>query len=122
MKAVYEKSAGQWACDFEDGLGGYFLRVNPDYGLDRLRAKASGCMTESVKAMVAADRWATIEPAIIARLNVADVWAARDAAKTVAKYGGPKAQKALWQRLRAFHEQWKDRDAELTIPPTLPAN
>ncbi len=120
VKAVYQKSAGQWACDIEDSLVGYFLRVDPDYGLDRLRAKPTGCLAESLKAMVAAHRWASIEPSIIARLNVADAWAARDAAETLAKYGGPKAQKALWQRLRAFHEQWKDRDADLTIAPNTP--
>ncbi len=120
VKAVYQKSAGQWSCDIEDGLVSYFLRVDPDYGLDRLRAKPTGCLAESLKAMVAAHRWASVEPSIIARLNVADAWAARDAAETLAKYGGPKAQKALWQRLRSFHEQWKDRDADLTITPTTP--
>ncbi|HUE03811.1 MAG TPA: hypothetical protein VMR62_29925, partial [Bryobacteraceae bacterium] len=35
--------------------------------------------------------------------------------------GCPKAQKALWQRLRAFHQQWQDRDADLTIAPNTPS-
>jgi len=120
VKAVYEKSAGGWACDVEDGLLTYFLRVDPDYGLDRVRAKGGRCMTESVKAVVAAGRWPDVEPAIIARLNDSDAWAARDAAETLALYGSPKAQKALWERLRAFHKQWADREAELAISPGMP--
>ena len=51
VKAVYQKSAGQWSCDIEDGLVSYFLRVDPDYGLDRLRAKPTGCLAESLKAI-----------------------------------------------------------------------
>ncbi len=119
VKAVYEKRAGRWACDLEDGLGVYFLRVDQDYGLERVEANAGRCMTESVKAAVTAGRWQDIEPAIIARLSDTDVWAAHDAAETLARYGGPKAQKALWQRLRAFHRQWVDRDSELVISPGM---
>lgn len=120
VKAVYEKSAGSWACDIEDGLVVYFLRVDPEYGLERVRAKGGRCMTGSVKAVVAAGRWPSVEPAIIARLNGADAEAARDAAETLARYGGPKAQKALWERLRALHKQWADREAELAIAPGTP--
>src|ERR1022692_1919566 len=101
VKAVYEKSAGRWGCDIEDGLVSYFLRVDPGYGFDRVRAKGGGCMTESLKADVAGGHWPDVEP--------------RDAAETLSRYGGPKAQKALWQRLRVFHRQWADREAELVI-------
>jgi hypothetical protein len=78
-------------------------------------------MAESLKAIVAGRRWASVEPSIIARLNDPAGWNARDAAETLAKYGSPKAQKALWQRLRAFHQQWQDRDADLTIAPNTPS-
>jgi hypothetical protein len=120
MQAVYEKSAGRWACDIEDGLVVYFLRVAPDYGLDRVRANGGRCMTDSVKAVVAAGHWPDVEPAVIARLSGADADAARLAAETLALYGGPKAQKALWQRMRAFHRQWADREADLMIAAGTP--
>ncbi len=77
-------------------------------------------MTKSLQAVVAAGRWSDVEPAIVARLNDADTNAVRDAAETLARYGGPKAQKALWQRLRAFHRQWADREAELVLAPSTP--
>ncbi len=120
VQAVYEKQAGRWACDIEDGLVTYFLRVARDYGLERVRAKGGRCMPESVKAVVAAGRWSDVESAIIAHLNDAEVNAARDAAETLARYGGPKAQQALFRRLRAFHKQWADREAELFLAPGTP--
>ena len=120
VKAVYEKSAGQWACDIEDGLVSYFLRVDRDYGLERVRANAGNCMTESLKAVVAGGKWSAVEPAVIAKLNDTDAWAARGAAETLARYGSPKAEKALWQRVRAFHKQWADREADLTAATNMP--
>ena len=120
VKAVYEKSAGRWACEIEDGLVGYFLRVDPDYGLEWVRAKGGRCMPESVKAAAAAGRWPDVEPAILARLNDAETMAARDAAETLARYGGAKARKALFERLRAFHKQWADRETELVLAPGTP--
>ena len=120
VQAVYEKQAGRWACDIEDGLVTYFLRVAPDYGLERVRAKGGRCMPESVKAVVAAGRWSGVEPAIIARLDEPDVNAVRDAAEILAQYGGAKAQRDLFRRLRAFHKQWADREAELVLAPGTP--
>ena len=69
VRAVYERDAGLWACDIEDGLVRYFLRVTPDYGIERVRAKGGLCIQESVKAVAAAGRWPDVEPAIIAHLN-----------------------------------------------------
>jgi len=116
VKAVYERSAGKWACDIEDSLVSYFLRVDRHYGLERVRAKAGNCMPESLKPVVAGGHWSAVEPAIIAHLNDTDPWAAGNAAETLARYGSPKAEKALWRRVRAFHEQWVDREADLTMP------
>lgn len=120
VKAVYEKDAGNWTCDIEDALARYFLRVDPDYGIEKVRAKGGRCMTEALKAVVAAGRWPDVEPSVIARLTDKDTYVVRDAAETLARYGGPKAQKAVWQRLQAFHRQWADRDAELAMSPGMP--
>ena len=120
VKVIYQKHAGRWACDIEDGLGTYFLRVAADYGIERVRAQAGRCMEESLKAVVANGQWSAVEPSIIARLNDAEAYVARDAAETLARYGSAKAEKALWQRLRAFHRQWADREAELAITANTP--
>src|SRR5260370_729219 len=73
---------------------------------------ASQCMSESMSRLKKMKRWGEIEPAVIARLNSEHVWVARDAAETLAKYGGPKAEKAMWARLRSFHAQWAEREKE----------
>jgi len=64
-------------------------------------------------------RWSAVEPGVIAWLNGADLNRARQAAETLAKYGGPVAEKAMWERLRRFHAQWAERGNELTDRPGM---
>jgi hypothetical protein len=113
VKSRYETSAGQWDCVTEDGFVVYFLRVDPDYGVQRLAVGPTLCMTKSLPAVVKMQRWSEVEPGIMARLNGPDLNWARQAAETLAKYGSPRAENALWDRLRRFHAQWAARGNEL---------
>lgn len=113
VKAIYEKGLGQWDCVTEDGFVLYFLRVDPDYGVKRLGAAPSACMTNSLPAVIQMKRWREVEPGIIARLNAPDLWRARQAAEALAKYGDAQAENAVWERLRRFHAQWAKRGNEL---------
>jgi hypothetical protein len=115
VKAVYETQAGKWDCVAEDGFVLYFLRVVPDYGVARLAQTNSFCMEHSLRLVIRMKRWNQVEPAIIARLNDPELFRARQAAETLAKYGSPKAEKAMWERLRAFHRQWSDHEKDLTM-------
>ncbi len=119
VKAIYESSPGQWDCVTEDGFVLYFLRVDPDYGVKRLALAPSACMTNSLPAVIRMQRWSAVEPGVIAWLNGADLNRARQAAETLAKYGGPVAEKAMWERLRRFHAQWAERGNELTDRPGM---
>src|SRR5260370_1590498 len=112
VKSVYEISPGKWGCAMEDGLISYFLRIEADYGVKQMAGAASQCMSESMSRLKKMKRWGEIEPAVIARLNSEHVWVARDAAETLAKYGGPRAEKAMWELLRSFHAQWAEREKE----------
>ena len=120
VKAIYEKRAGQSICDVDDGLIRYFLRTDPDYGLERIRSSAKPCMEQSLKAVAAVGHWPAVEPVFIGQLNGSDGWTARQAAETLARYGSAQAQKALWQRLAAFHKKWADRGAELVWGRDMP--
>jgi hypothetical protein len=120
VKAVYETAAGRWDCAIEDGLVLYFLRVEPEYGVQRLAAAPSSCMTESIPAVMQMKRWGVIETSVIAQLNNPDLNRARQAAETLSKYGGDKAEAALWERLRRFHQLWSSRENELTDRRGMP--
>ena len=119
VKAVYETNAGRWDCVTEDGFVRYFLRVDSDYGIARLTRAPSVCMVESLPAAVRMHRWSEVEPSIIASLNDPYPYRARQAAEALAKYGSPEAEKALWERMRKFHEQWSGRGDELAMRPGM---
>jgi hypothetical protein len=119
VKSVYETAEGQWDCVTEDGFVVYFLRVDPDYGVKRLAQAPSFCMTNALPAVVRMRRWGEVEPGVLARLNGPDLNRARQAAETLAKFGTAQAEKALWDRLRKFHEQWSERGNELSMRPGM---
>jgi hypothetical protein len=120
VKAIYEASPNQWDCSAEDGFVLYFLRVDPDYGVKRLAIAPSSCMRDSLLAIVKMRRWSEVEPGIVVRLNGADLNRARQAAETLARFGSPRAEKAMWERLASLHEQWKDRAGDLADRPGMP--
>jgi hypothetical protein len=122
VKTVYETAPGQWDCVTEDGFVVYFLRVDPDYGVKRLAQAPSFCMTNALPAVIKTHRWSEVEPGIITRLDGPDLNRARQAAETLAEYGSTQAEKALWDRLRKFHEQWAERGNELSMRPGMRAD
>jgi len=119
VKTVYETAPGLWDCVTEDGFVVYFLRVDPDYGVKRLAQAPSFCMTNALPAVIKMHRWSEVEPGIITRLDGPDLNRARQAAETLAEYGSTQAEKALWDRLRKFHEQWAERGNELSMRPGM---
>ncbi len=120
VKSVYESAPGQWDCVTEDGFVLYFLRTQPEYGVRRLAAAPSACMTESIPAVMKMKRWGEIQPNVIAQLNNPDLNRARQAAETLSKYGGVQAEDALWERLRRFHQQWISRESDLIFRSDTP--
>jgi hypothetical protein len=75
------------------------------------------CLTESLKLIVEMKRWSDVQPAFIETLNGTNLSVARSAAETLAKYGDADAEKAMWERLRAFHQQWVGREKEFQQTP-----
>ncbi len=120
VKSVYETAPGLWDCVTEDGLVLYFLRTEPEYGVQRLAAAPSFCMTESIPAVMKVKRWGEIETRVIAQVNNPDLNRARQAAETLSKYGSAKTEAALWERLRRFHQQWVSRENDLSFRSSTP--
>src|SRR6266851_2191948 len=120
VKSVYETAPGRWDCVTEDGFVLYFLRAEPEYGVQRLAAAPSFCMTESIPAVMKMKRWGEIETSVIAQLDNPDLNRARQAAETLSKYGSAKAEAALWERLRRFHQQWASRENDLSFRSSTP--
>ena len=120
VRAVYDSAPNRWDCVIEDGLVPYFLRVQAAYGVRRLAAAPSACMENSLPAVIRLNRWSEVEPSIIAALGQPDLNRARQAAETLAHYGGAKAKAAMWARMRSFHEQWADRESELVYRADMP--
>jgi hypothetical protein len=119
VKSIYENHLGRWPCVTEDGFFVYFLRVDPDFGVKTLAQSGGFCLNQAFANVAKMNRWGEVEPRLIGRLNDADLWHARDAAETLAKYGSPKAEEAMWERLRQFHMQWEARGDELSIRPGM---
>lgn len=120
VKSLYETAPGRWDCVTEDGFVLYFLRAEPDYGVQRLTSAPSACMTESIPMVIKMKRWGEIETSVIAQLNNSDLNHARQAAETLSRYGGAKAEAALWERLRRFHQQWASRENDLSFRSSTP--
>jgi len=113
VKTAYEAKPGLQDCVSEDGFISYFLRTDADYGVSLLAREPSFCMTESIPAVIRVKRWNEIQPSVIDHMNNPDLNRARQAAETLAKYGDADAEKAMWERLRRFHQQWAGRESEL---------
>jgi hypothetical protein len=120
IKAAYVARQGGWDCKAEDGFVLYFLRVDPDYGVKRLQQAPSVCMTKSIPAVIRMKRWREVQPAIIAGMSAPDLNRARQAAETLAQYGDAAAEEAMWQRLKSFHDQWAERENDLTNRANTP--
>lgn len=120
MKEAYVARQGNWDCKSEDGFVLYFLRVDPDYGVKRLQQAPSVCMTKSIPAVIRMKRWREVQPSIIANMSAPDLNRARQAAETLAQYGDAAAEEAMWKRLKAFHEQWAERENDLTYRANKP--
>jgi len=120
VKEAYAQAREPWDCEAEDGLFTYLLRADKEYGVSLLKTKASPCLARSLEAVRDLGRFQEVEPRFVAGMNDKNWHKSRMAAETLARYGGDTAKKALFERLKAFHAQWKDREAEFTLHPKSP--
>jgi hypothetical protein len=124
LKTIYEQAQGKWACDPQAALLRYFLRVDPDYGIAEASAalkerQFTGCYKMVFSDFRDALRLPGLEKIAISALNDPSPEVAANAAGALGKYGSAKAEPALWQRLRKFHEDWGEKSDQLRYRPGL---
>jgi hypothetical protein len=119
-ESVFRDHLGEWACDPQDAMLRYFLRVAPEVGTKMVEASLAARKTTGCYRMLLQDLGKSlpkVEQLAINALDDEDLEVANDAALALGRWGTAKAELALWARLRRFHEQWKDREGELRPTP-----
>lgn len=114
IRAIYESQADK--CQPE--LLAYFLRVDPAYG-GRILSQASPPPCAMRYSVIAARLY--MNPALGAFIVALPMRREPDieavAAESLGKYGTATAVGPLWQALRSFHDNWKERQRELKKHP-----
>ena len=122
IKAIYEHHLGEWACAPQDALLRYLLRVEPEYGIARVSdalgyRRTTGCYKFQLTRLYEDIRRPKLEEIAIDALDDPSPEVTTDAAQALAKYGSPRAEQALWERLEKFHDKWKNSQDELHWRP-----
>jgi hypothetical protein len=120
IKTVFNAHLGQWACDPQDAMLRYFLRVDLAFGQkaagESLAARqVTGCYRMLLQDM--GPSLPKVELMAIDALDDPNLEVANDAAIALGRWGTPKAEAALWARLKRFQQEWKGREGELRITP-----
>ena len=110
VRSIYEAHLSDLGCDEQDALLRYFLRVNPDYGVQQVaqsltEREKTGCFRTRLSAMGEFIRQPKLQQLAIATLDDPAPEVARDAAKALSEFGSPGAEDALWRRLEKFHRK-----------------
>ncbi|MDE3136617.1 MAG: hypothetical protein KGL59_08580 [Acidobacteriota bacterium] len=120
VEHVYNDRAGQWACDPQDAMLRYFLRLDPEFGASAVEASLAARKTTGCYRMLLQDLGKVlpqVQQTAIGALDDKDLEVANDAALALGRWGTPKAEAALWARLERFHKEWQGREAELRFTP-----
>lgn len=118
IEAVFNRHIGEWACDPQDAMLRYLLRVDPSFGRKAVEAslaarKDTGCYRTLLQDLGMS--LPEVEPLAMRALDDPDVEVAEDAANALGRWGTAKAEAALWARLKRFHQQWSDRERGLRV-------
>jgi hypothetical protein len=123
LKTIYALHAsGRFACDPQAALLRYFLRVDPDHGAAALQAalaqrERTGCFKWLLGGVEEAVALPPVEPIAVEALDDPQPEVAASAAAALMEHGTARTEGALWQRMRRFHAEWKDRAAQLRHSP-----
>jgi len=120
VERVFADNLGQWACDPQNAMLRYFLRLDAEFGTKMVQAslaarKITGCYRMLLQDL--AGSLPKVEPVAISALDDSDLEVGNDAALALGRWGTAKAEAALWARLKRFHQEWKDREGELRVTP-----
>ncbi len=111
---------GTWACELQDTMLAYALRVDPQVA-DRLIERAVAARGEKDNACrhglfsEIGKLWTdpVLEDLAIKGLADSDPQVAQHAAAYLGNYGSANAEKRLWERYEAWSRQWIEREREM---------
>jgi hypothetical protein len=120
IKTVFNDNLGQWACEAQTAILRYFLRVDTLYGEKAVSSslaarKVTGCYHFLLGDL--GDDLPKVEPLAIKALDDSDLEVANNAVAALGHWGTPSAEPALWARLKSFHKEWQNRQAQLIQRP-----
>ena len=126
VKAIYGNQGGELACAFQSNLLAYFLRTDPDYGVQQMRIalasrKDTGCYRSVLSDVAALAPGPDVERLAVAHLHDPDLAVEADAAKALGAYGSRAAEARLWARFKEWHQQWAGK-ADQVDPSGLNSN
>jgi len=125
VKKVYEVHGPDWPCSIEAGLLTYFLRVDPQYGIEKLNPAltsyydkgGSDCHQGSLLVDLAILRSSPeLRPFAVSALNDVRPRAAMAGARVLAFGDQAKIPlQLLLPRLHALHDEWSDFEARYNV-------
>ncbi len=111
---------GKWACDIQDPILAYILRVSPVSARPRIEKaiavrgeEFSACNHGLFQAISEIHYDPILEEIGIKSLNDPDPEVAQTAATMLGKFGSPAAESALLERYASWTEEWGGRETEL---------
>ena len=113
---------GKWACDIQDPILAYLLRVNPAIARPRIEQaiaargeEFTACNHELFQGISEIRYDPVLEEIGIQSLDDPDPEVAMTAATMLGKFGSPAAESALWQRYASWSAQWAGHESQLDI-------
>jgi hypothetical protein len=118
LKSTYEEKIGSFACAPQQALISYFLRVDPDSGLEYVRRalaarKSTGCYQTLLGDIAKKQMSPELEKIAISSLDDSDPQLLINAVEMLGNYGSQAARDPLLHRFEQWHEAWNGREKEL---------
>ena len=119
VRAVYAQQR-EWGAREQAAFLAYFLRVEPTYGAEAVRAavKQRGKLssTNMLTKLIALRTAPEVERLLIAELDNPRGNLAGEAARALGRYGSAKVEAALWRRLERWNRTWRGKEKQLRHP------
>ncbi len=117
-----DSKIGKWACDIQDPILAYLLRVNPTIARPRIeqaiaaRGEGFSACNHGLFQTISEIRYdPVLEEIGIQSLDDPDPEVAMTAAKMLGRFGSPAAESALWKRYASWSAQWVGHESQLDV-------
>lgn len=118
VAAKFDAYIGQAACDIQESVLAYMLRVDPNSARPRIEKAlaargATGCFRSVFTSVSEIHYHPLLQEIAVRSLDDPDLEVAADAAKTLGRFGTASAEEPLWRRFGRWSKQWEGRELEI---------